>query len=1485
MGNVPNEKNGQKDGIPTATIESGKGNPKIDPGITNRVGTVSSTTRSDLRTLRGGNTMNIPALTIDELDRDRDELRESNGMTTHEAVFFDTAEGTTEGDEVFPKRDLDSKIRALVPSMLVNSSIEYGVPLDSLRVEMTPESFCVLCDVAGSTNMFNKLQGTKHFAQCMTIYRELHAKLTEIILRNGGDVLQYLGDEQVAVIPNRNTISAVCAEIDREISPVLEKLQGLMTILEHEVGAKKETGESVVGLRVMITSAKDLNAHIEPRIGVVLSGEALDRFKKVERATKGAEVRLHATQRKRPYFFLAREGANGMELFHPKYAQNAQSGNLPMRIKCRKADSHPDPENVMKNIVNALNPPSREEIDSLMYTQTTNGIAVYMDFSGVETVDNLNIVRKEALGIFEQYGGYVNKSTKGTGLLIIFGAGFDLETQDMMERAIRASHEVGSHITQMTSRHSGSQIKVAIGISHISPLTRATIGTEQRHETTIIGDGANMGARMRDAALKIENGDPVQIIVVAHKNDIGEFCDSEEGKIKVRGLDKQMDANRIIDIKPPLKTSFSNFDSKKRHVTNPEKLSRIREIIVSKAITTSNVHGLIQGPLLKEIAMAHGGALITIRPHAVDKFTEFETLFCLIGDLAHYINMEENAEVISLLNTIAEGDIQETERCLKGVLGSLASKCGAALYVHVIEAANMDQASRTAFEKVAKQINSIKFIFSGEEYDNPDIDSSYNQVDDDEGALLIANLLHGQSSGSEMEDMTKKRLIKALSRDSQINVGYIGPFIQSLIHNGILYQDGTVWKLRQTTEGELKFDSATIFTNLITPLAKRFSEKDGAKAKRFQNFALCFSIGEPLNKEHIPENRLYGDQEWEEFTTLLASAGILKRAPIPEAGKFTPYANGAFYLEPRLVQSAKECLIVSDGEKAAVHKKILGQNDTIENFAYAKEDIDIARKNKNAQRAHFISHADVYFDYVELTDENTELFYKYLLVLEQQLGEYAGRNQVKFIAESLERLKKYGESITTLDKSKSLSQGISRLHLELLSAYVNCAHSIRHETGDWFLEGMESGEANFTTLYEKLTLGCETEEETRYFNTIVGSIILSCLDIYVGNLTISVEMHPTFAKAQKFISESDVPTKLQIANELASRIERKYLTDTENAHDLKTKFRRLNALRKIANIYFSTAKIVNYISDNDTMDSVGSKKELVEKGMKLCEMLISEIDTLQSAVNEGAVDANLKDNDRMSEIFETVKNNTLNLLKSKFPSVLLEIPLETIIGYEYGTKKPPGKEAIDMGFEMCKTNIDALVGQEISESVNGVTIKEAIETYGQDKSNMLIARIRRVLDDQVSILQNAKIKNETRSVMPRGIILSLSGLTQSLIKLGRQYLMQNERNLYKNALKFAIESTKSTIDINSYPGSVDGIPIFEFIGRYNLAELHVELFNVSTDEKEKGIIKQDFEAAIKSLRELKEVSGKTIGGFDLDEQVEKLYYMADLAHMRESVNA
>ena len=115
--------------------------------------------------------------------------------------------------------------------------------------------------------------------------------------------------------------------------------------------------------------------------------------------------------------------------------------------------------------------------------------------------------------------------------------------------------------------------------------------------------------------------------------------------------------------------------------------------------------------------------------------------------------------------------------------------------------------------------------------------------------------------------------------------------------------------------------------------------------------------------------------------------------------------------------------------------------------------------------------------------------------------------------------------------------------------------------------------------------------------------------------------------------------------------------------------------------------------------------------------------------------------------------------------------------------------------------------------------------------------------------------------------------------------MQNERNLYKNALKFAIESTKSTIDINSYPGSVDGIPIFEFIGRYNLAELHVELFNVSTDEKEKGIIKQDFEAAIKSLRELKEVSGKTIGGFDLDEQVEKLYYMADLAHMRESVNA
>ena len=133
----------------------------------------------------------------------------------------------------------------------------------------------------------------------------------------------------------------------------------------------------------------------------------------------------------------------------------------------------------------------------VMQAEHRRTTVLFLTFSGIDydgdesAAEKVRAVYAEVARAAQQQGGWVNKldmGDKGSKAIVLFGAPRALEHQE--ERACRTALAIleNAHLR-------GSLADLRIGIT-VAPLFAAYVGSDERREYTVMGDGINMAARL-----------------------------------------------------------------------------------------------------------------------------------------------------------------------------------------------------------------------------------------------------------------------------------------------------------------------------------------------------------------------------------------------------------------------------------------------------------------------------------------------------------------------------------------------------------------------------------------------------------------------------------------------------------------------------------------------------------------------------------------------------------------------------------------------------------------------------------------------------------------------------------------------------------------------------------------------------------------------------------------------------------------------------
>ncbi len=114
-----------------------------------------------------------------------------------------------------------------------------------------------------------------------------------------------------------------------------------------------------------------------------------------------------------------------------------------------------------------------------------------LDLSKAENLKKLRTIYAEIANIVKKFGGIINKvdmGDKGSKLLILFGSPISIENQE--EHAVRCSLEIIN-----SNALKELNVKINMGVT-VSNLFSAYVGSKQRREFTVMGDGINLAARL-----------------------------------------------------------------------------------------------------------------------------------------------------------------------------------------------------------------------------------------------------------------------------------------------------------------------------------------------------------------------------------------------------------------------------------------------------------------------------------------------------------------------------------------------------------------------------------------------------------------------------------------------------------------------------------------------------------------------------------------------------------------------------------------------------------------------------------------------------------------------------------------------------------------------------------------------------------------------------------------------------------------------------
>lgn len=391
------------------------------------------------------------------------------------------------------------------------------------------EGAVLFADVAGFTPLTEALMvlGKEGSEELTRILNNYFSEMLKIVDEYDGDVLRFAGDAITILFEEDNGETALSCALE-----MLEKMKDFSAIntragefkLEMKIGCSK--GKTLIGI---INDSKEIDYYA--------LGEPLDDSAEAEHHAKKGEI-VAAKNVFVPDYLSKREFSDGFEIISGSYHKKPLKAKKQFQSSLNNFLSQYLP----KHIIELSDPTTMGE-----HRGTT---VIFLSFSlskesDEETHKEICHFYSNLKKIVSKYGGFINKldfGDKGSKALLLFGTPHSLEKREIM--ATRCALEI---VESMDKNH---QIKMGITSSH---LFSGPLGSINRREFTVMGDGINLSARLMGYAKNIvpkEQNHNNAIIITdentykAAKNDI-EFI--ERGKISVKGK------SALIPIFEPIK--------------------------------------------------------------------------------------------------------------------------------------------------------------------------------------------------------------------------------------------------------------------------------------------------------------------------------------------------------------------------------------------------------------------------------------------------------------------------------------------------------------------------------------------------------------------------------------------------------------------------------------------------------------------------------------------------------------------------------------------------------------------------------------------------------------------------------------------------------------------------------------------------------------------------------------------------------------------
>ncbi len=350
---------------------------------------------------------------------------------------------------------------------------------------------CVLfADLAGFTALTENLAkiGKEGAEELTRILNDFFAAMIRIAHEEGGDVLRFGGDAMTLFFPEGEEGGLRAAvRMQREAVRFGSiATRGGTYSLGMKIGAS--VGTVLFGTVGDAETGRDYFA----------AGAALDEAAEAEHHAVRGQIALAPSCLSRlPSGWRGlRRLADGFALLAPGKAGSGKPtrGHHPSRFA---AKSSRPPRAVLEAFLPPFIAAKVRLVDGLSAAEHRRTSVLFLAFRGLdyegdgEASRKVDDVYRELARTARQFGGWINKvdmGDKGSKAIVLFGAPRALENQE--EAACRAALAI---LASPALR--GLLTDVRVGVT-AAPLFAAYVGSEERREYTVMGDGINMAARL-----------------------------------------------------------------------------------------------------------------------------------------------------------------------------------------------------------------------------------------------------------------------------------------------------------------------------------------------------------------------------------------------------------------------------------------------------------------------------------------------------------------------------------------------------------------------------------------------------------------------------------------------------------------------------------------------------------------------------------------------------------------------------------------------------------------------------------------------------------------------------------------------------------------------------------------------------------------------------------------------------------------------------